>query len=311
MILLDNASKEFQGKNGVRVPALCPTSLHIPEGTLLGLIGRSGAGKTTLLKLAAGLLQPSSGRIRIGGCDPVADKRRLRGQIYMLSAEHENLDSGRSVAENLAMLPFTYALEQEKFGKKQQELMRRFDLSDKMDTKVRDLSLGYHRRAEVAMALLTPAKILLMDEPGIGMDAKAKEVFAKLLMEERARGRTILLSSHDITEIQNVSDRILLLDQGKVIFYGERERLYQKMAPENKLFLKLAGRYPDLQDLPYIRYEQEDDHLILTYDSSRVTAAELLQGILQSGIATKVSVIRPDLSEVITKISSGKGEERK
>lgn len=304
MILLDDVSKEFHGKSGVTVPAVCQTSLYIPEGTVLGIIGASGAGKTTLLKMIAGLLKPSSGRVRIGDCDPVADRRELRGRIYMLSAEHENLDSGHSLEENLAMIPLTYTLDQETFREKQDQVLHRLGLSEKRESRIKDLSLGYRRRAEVAMALLTPAKVLLFDEPSIGMDAEAKEVFAELIREGKKQGRTILVSSHDVGEIQTLSDRILLLHQGRVFFYGEKERLYQKMAPENRLSLKLAGQYPDLQDLPYVRYEQEGDQMILTYDSSRVTAAELLQGILQSGTVAKVSVIKPELSEVITRISS-------
>lgn len=299
MILLDDVSKEFHGKNGVAVSAIHPASLYIPEGIILGIIGASGAGKTTLLKMIAGLLKPSSGRVRIGDRDPVAERGKLRGQIYMLSAEHEDLDTGHSLEENLAMIPLTYTLDKEVFLKKQDKVLARFGLSEKKEAKIKDLSLGFRRRAEVAMALLTPAKVILFDEPSIGMDAEAKNVFAELMMEEKKQGRTVLISSHDIGEIQTLSDRVLLLHQGKVLFYGEKERLYQKMAPENRLSLKLAGEYPDLQDLPYVRYEQEGDHMILTYDSSCVTAAELLQGILQSGTVTSVSVVKPELSEVI------------
>lgn len=307
MVLLDDVQKEFHRKDGLTVPAVCPTSLYIPEGTVAGIIGASGAGKTTLLKMIAGLLKPTRGRVRINNCDPVADRGRLRGQIYMLSAEYANLESEHSLEENLAMIPPVYALDEEVFRNRQEEILSRFCLCEKREVRVRDLSLGFRRRAEVAMALLTPAKVLLFDEPSIGMDAEAKEVFSDMMTEEKKRGRTILISSHDPEEIQILSDRIVFLNQGQVLFYGEKERLYQQMAPENRLVLKLAGEYPDLQDLPYLRYEQEGDQMILTYDSRRVTAAELMQGILQSGTVTKVSVVKPELSEIITKIASENG----
>lgn len=308
MILLDDVSKEFHvKKNGATVSAICRISLYLPEGTILGIIGASGAGKTTLLKMIAGLLKPSSGRVRIGDCDPVIDQRELSGQIYMLSAEHENLDPRHSLEENLATIPLTYSLDQEIVRNKQEEVLFRFSLSEKRKSKIRDLSLGYRRRAEVVMALLTPTRVLLLDEPSIGMDEEAKEVFAELIREEKKYGRTVLVSSHDLREIQNLSDRILLMHQGRALFYGENERLYHKIAPEKHLSMKLSGKFPDLQDLPYIRYEQEGDQLTLTYDSNRVTAAELLQGILQSGTITKVSVIKPELSEVIAQISKGNG----
>lgn len=154
------------------------------------------------------------------------------------------------------------------------------------------------------MALLMPAKVILFDEPYIGMDAEAKKVFTELVLEEKEQGRTILVSSHDLGEIRELSDRILLMYQGSVHFYGEKEQLYRNMAPENRLSLNLAGSFPDLRDLPYVRYEQNGDRMILTYDSRCVTAAELLQGILQSSAVAEVSVIKPELSEVVTGIAS-------
>lgn len=305
MILLDHVSKEFHKKSGVAVPAIHSVSLHIPEGTVVGVIGASGSGKTTFLKLMAGLLQPSSGRVRVEGRDPVVNRKKLRGQIHMLSAEYGNLDTERSLEENLAMVPLLYSLNKKVFDKTQADMLTRFGLYGKKGDRIKDLSLGFRRRSEIVMALLMPAKVILFDEPYIGMDAEAKKVFTELVLEEKERGRTILVSSHDLGEIRELSDRILLMHQGSVHFYGEKEQLYRNMAPENRLSLNLDGAFPDLQDLPYVRYEQNGDRMILTYDSRRVTAAELLQGILQSGAVAEVSVIKPELSEVVTGIASG------
>lgn len=304
MILMDNVSKEFHEKNGVAVSAIHSVSLHIPKGMVVGVIGASGSGKTTFMKLTAGLLRPSSGRVRVRGTDPVGERKRLRGQINMLSAEYGNLDAERSLEENLAMIPLLYSLEKMVFDQIQADVLARFGLSEKKGSRIKELSLGFRRRAEAALALLLPAKVTLFDEPCIGMDAEAKKVFTELVQEEKERGRTILVSSHDLGEILQMSDRILLLDRGGILFYGEKERLYRNMAPENRLFLKFAGEFPDLQDLPYVRYEQDGNHMILTYNSNCVTAAELLQGILQSGAFTEVSVSKPELSDVITGISS-------
>ena len=182
MILLDHVSKEFHKKSGVAVPAIHAVSLHIPEGTVVGVIGASGSGKTTLLKLTAGLLQPSSGRVRVGGRDPVVNRKKLRGQIHMLSAEYGNLDTERSLEENLAMVPLLYSLNKKEFDKTQADMLTRFGLSGKRGDRIKDLSLGFRRRSEIVMALLMPAKVILFDEPYIGMDAEAKKVFTELVL---------------------------------------------------------------------------------------------------------------------------------
>ncbi len=299
MILFDCVGKEFHTKDKTLVTALQDVHLCIPDGIVTGLIGPSGAGKTTFLKLVGGLLKPETGRVRVDDKDPVRDHNALRGQLHMLSAEYSNLNTEQSLEKNLDMMRETYRIEKESFKKKEMELLRSFSLWEKKEECLKQLSFGFRRRAEVVMAFLTPGKIILFDEPCIGMDAQAKGVFAEVVSEQKAEGRTILLSSHEVGEIESLSDRILLLHQGRVVFYGRRQQLYQKLAPENQLLVTFQGNFPDMQDIPFIRYYREGQHMVLTYNHNHVTAAELIKGMLETSKIKEVSVIKPKLSDVI------------
>ncbi len=299
MILFDSVGKEFHTKDKALVTALQDVHLCIPDGMVVGLIGPSGAGKTTFLKLIGGMLKPETGRVRIDDKDPLRDRNALRGQVHMLPAEHSNLNMEQSLEENLDMMRKTYCVREEIFRKKEKDLLQRFSLWEKKEENLKQLSLGFRRRAEVVVAFLTPCKIVLFDEPCIGMDEQAKGVFAEVIKEQKAEGRTILLSSHEMGEVETLSDRIIFLHQGRVIFYGRQQQLYKKMAPENQLLVTFQENFPDLQDLPFIRYEREGQHMILTYNHNYVTAAELIKGMLETSKITEVSVITPKLADII------------
>lgn len=307
MILFDSVKKEFCTRDNKRVLALQNIHLCIPPGTVTGIIGASGSGKTTFLKLIGGLLQPESGRVRVYGKDPVRDRKKLRGQVNMLSAQFSNLDTEQSLEENLAIMRKTYLVGKKTFEKKEKELLQRFFLWERKGEKLKQLSLGFRRRAEVVTAFLTPGRIILFDEPCLGMDEQAKGVFSEVVREQKKEGRTILLSSHDMAELERISDQILLLDQGMILFYGSLQQLYRKLSPENQLLLTFEGNFPDMLDIPFIRYRREGQRMLLTYNRNHVTAAELVKGILETSKITEVSVIAPKLSDVIVQFSPENG----
>lgn len=308
MILFDAVKKEFSVRKKKKVTALHDITLSIPDGKTVGIIGASGAGKTTFLKLVGGILQPDAGRVRVFDMDPVRNRKGLRGQIHMLPAEFSNLDTEHTLKENLFLMRNLYRIEGEAFEKRQKEVLQRFSLWDKREENLKQLSLGFRRRAEVAMAFLTPCRIVLLDEPCIGMDEQAKGIFEELVEEEKAKGRTILLSSHDMGEIETLSDRILFLHQGRAVFYGRRELLYRRLSPESRIDVTFEGNFPDLQDIPFIRYQREGQKMSLTYNRNVVTAADIIKGMLQTGKIKEVSVIPPELSDVVTQISKDGGD---
>lgn len=307
MVLLDSVSKSFQGKRGIPVKALEEIRFHVPEGMAVGVIGPSGAGKTTLLKLICGLLKPDRGRVRVDGKNPLAGCGRAAGDVSILLADCPSVHTGHSLREELSLLRAAYSIDAREFRQRSRDMVERFSLQDTWEQPLRDLSLGYRRRAEVALEFLTPARLLLFDEPSIGMDGVAGSVFLELVAEEQKRGRTIVISSHNMREIGRSSDRILLLNKGRMVYYGGQERLFRKLAPVNQIRISFSDSMPDLQDLPFVRYEQEGRQMALSYNRNHISAAELLRGMQESSIQ-EVSMRPPALEQVIRELEGGSHE---
>lgn len=304
MILFDEASKVFRQRKRPLVQALRDVSLHVPRGMAVGLVGPTGAGKTTLLKLAAGALRPDDGRVRVNGLDPVRDRKRLAGQVSILLADCSNANVEHSLRESVLLLGAAYRIKPRELRKRSDELMEQFSLQRFCEEPLKNLSLGFRRRAEAALAILVPAELLLFDEPCIGMDARSKEMFMHVVEAERRRGRTVIISSHHMEEIEALAQRIAVLNRGRLLYYGGREGLMRRLAPVNRMELTFADCVPDLQDLPFIRYEQEGRTMCLEYNRNHITAAELLRGIQETGSIEKLCVRQPSLDEIICELQT-------
>lgn len=304
MILFDDVSKVFRRRKQASVQALQHISLHVPKGMTVGLVGPTGAGKTTLLKLACGALRPDAGRVRVNGFDPVRDRRRLAGQVSILLADRSNANVEHSLREEVSLLGAAYRIKPYELKKRSGELIERFSLETFCDEPLKNVSLGFRRRAEAVLAFLAPAELILFDEPCIGMDAGSKEMFMHAVETERKRGRTVMISSHHMEEIEALAQRIIVLNKGQLLYYGGKTELMRRLAPVNRMELTFSHRVPDLQDLPFIRYEQEGRTMCLDYNRNQITAAELLRGIQETGCIEKLNMQHPSLEDVIRELQN-------
>ncbi len=289
---------------------LSDITVHIPQGKSVGLIGVSGAGKTTFLKLACGLLEPEAGKVFTMRKNPVADRRKIGRDCSVLFTDKPFLQKEDTVYENFEMLRSMYDLREEVFWKDYTELSERLRFKSFEKEMVKNLSLGQRRRAELGAALLHRPGLLLLDEPASGLDENAKQEFQKILEERKKEDTmTILLTSHDMTEISRLCDRILFLHEGKLLFYGEEETLRRTFLPQDEMTLKVAGGMPDLEDLPLQEYSFDGEILRLVYRSDTITAAEILQFLLKKNVVAEVSIRKPKLEEIVARLAGG--EERK
>lgn len=300
MILFDAVSKSFGGKEKAVIDAIKEMSLYIPRGTVVGLIGPSGAGKTTFLKLICGLLKADSGRVRVFQKDPVRHRRYLAENLSVLFADSRLLQEEETVEQNMYLIKASYKIKENEFVERLHYLFHMMGLEPWKDTRVKDLSLGFLRRAELVAAFLKPAELFLLDEPCVGLDELAKENFETLVKEEQRRGKTIILSSHNMGEIDSLAEHLLLMDKGEILFWGEKERLYRQLAPVNKMEVSFAKGLPDMQDIPFIRYEWENGSMKIQYNANHVTAAELVEIFLRSGQVSEITMEKPALEDIIT-----------
>lgn len=303
MVTLNKVSRHFSNQ----IIALKDVSFHIPAGEIVGIIGTSGAGKTTLLKLICGLLMPTCGAVRVMEMDPLKQRSKIGYHISMLLAENGILCPRDTVETNLEMVKNVFRRKDPTFWRESEGLCERFGIQEYRQIKVQELSYGQKRRVELVCLFLQGAMIMVFDEPCNGLDADGKKIFEEEIVNRRKMGITILISSHNMGEIEEVCTRIILMKKGTVAFYGDKRRLLRKYAPMDVLKIRYKNGIPDLRDLPIQQYVIEDKTITISYNTQCVTAAEIVQVLLGSICILELSVKKPRLEEVIT-VSMGKDE---
>jgi ABC-2 type transport system ATP-binding protein len=208
---------EPRRKRDERVVALDEVSLAIPEGEIHGLLGPNGAGKTTLVKIVSTVLLPTSGRARVLGHDVVADTKAVRPLIGIVFGGERGLYTRLTARQNLEYWGALYRLSAGETKRRAEELLVRVGLRDRADQRVEEFSRGMKQRLHLARGLIGDAKVLFLDEPTTGMDPLAAREFRRLIGELKAEHRTILLTTHDMVEAENVCDRVTLIDRGKIL----------------------------------------------------------------------------------------------
>ncbi len=278
---------------------LTDVSIHIPQKAAVGLIGPSGCGKTTFLKLACGLLQPAEGCIHTMRLIPERNRRKLGTTSGALFSDIPFFREEETVESNFQNLKIIHRMKGELFTREYTTLAEKLGFDAFAKETVKQLSLGQRHRAELGALLLTRPKLLLLDDVAEGLDQTAKDHLRELLIQRQAEGATLVISSHNMEEISAVCDRIALLDQGSLRYYGDRELLLKRFAPVEVMEICFSGNLPDLEDLPLAHCSLEQNKLKLTYNSNFVTSAELLRHILAQTTVTAVTTHKSGLSDAI------------
>ena len=280
---------------------LSDVCIHIPQGISVGLIGPSGSGKTTFLKLACGLLQPAAGCVHTLRLIPEKNRQRLGSMTGALFAGIPFFQETDTVESNFRDLKIIYRMGDDIFDREYAALGERLGFRSFAKEQVKHLSLGQRRRAELGALLLTRPRLLLLDEPSEGLDQTAKDSLRELLLERQAEGATLVISSHNMEDISALCERIALLDQGILRYYGDKELLLKRFAPVEVMEIGFSGKLPDLEDLPLDHYSLHQNKLKLTYNANYVTSAELLRHILAQTTVTAVTTKKSGLLDAINR----------
>ncbi|GAA3644521.1 hypothetical protein GCM10022224_003840 [Nonomuraea antimicrobica] len=225
MIELDRAGRSFKVKRNV-VHAVRELSFTVSAGEFVGYLGPNGAGKSTTIKMLCGILTPTSGKVRVAGLDPSRRRTTLARRIGVVFGQRTTLWWDLPLADSFELIRHLYKVERAAFTARLGELTETLDLGGFLRTPVRQLSLGQRMRGDLAAALLHAPDVLVLDEPTIGLDVVSKAGIRDFLLRlNTERGVTVLLTTHDLGDIERLCRRVMLIDHGRLAFDGSLDDL--------------------------------------------------------------------------------------
>ena len=259
------------------VRAVDGISFSIATGEFVGFIGPNGAGKSTTVKMLTGVLEPTSGDVRVAGRVPRRERIAHVAHIGVVFGQRTQLWWDLPVIESYELLRHVYRVDGAAYRRQLDRLVQLLEIGPLLDTPVRKLSLGQRMRCELAAALVHSPDLIFLDEPTIGLDVVAKETIRTFLAaENRERGTTVLLTTHDLSDIERLCPRMLLIDHGNVVYDGAVEQIRRTLGRERRLRVDFDGAAPDVVPDHIEIEERAPQRLVLRFDRTVVAAHDLI-----------------------------------
>ncbi len=286
-----------------RVEAVSNVSFSLQEGEMVGYLGPNGAGKSTTIKILTGLLVPSSGEVRVGGMVPWQNRVRYVQKIGVVFGQRTSLWWDLPVLDSFELLRAMYRIPAGRYERNLKQFREILELDDFLNMPVRSISLGQRMRAELCAALLHEPPLIFLDEPTIGLDVVAKERmrdFIRYIHEERQA--TIILTTHDLTDVERLCERVMILDHGQILYDGALKQLVARF--EDRRWMVVTFADPHLAPLlPGLPPPQRDGaQVIYSFDPKTHSAAQVLEMLNGSQTMLDLEVRRPGLEDTIRRI---------
>ncbi|MEV8437085.1 ATP-binding cassette domain-containing protein [Actinosynnema sp. NPDC051121] len=287
------------------VRAVDDVAFDVAAGEAVGYVGPNGAGKSTTIKMLTGILVPTSGHVRVCGVEPSRGRRELARRIGVVFGQRSQLWWDLPLRDSFELLRAIYRVKAGDHRARLRECVDLLELGPFLDTPVRQLSLGQRMRGEVTASLLHGPELLVLDEPTIGLDLESKERLREFLADVNAqRGTTLLLTTHDLDDIERLCPRLVVIDRGTVLADGPLDGLRAEVAPERVLVVDLE-RPARLDGLPGVtshRVEPNGLRHHLTFRRTGTTAAALISAVATRAEVHDLVVVEPDIDDVVRRL---------
>jgi ABC-2 type transport system ATP-binding protein len=288
------------------VTAVDAIDLTIKRGETIGYIGPNGAGKSTTLKMLTGVLSPSGGFVRVCGLEPVPQRTHLARQIGVVFGHRSQLWWDLPLAESFALLRHVYGVGETDHAARLARARRVLELDPFLDTPVRQLSLGQRMRGELTAALLHGPKVLFLDEPTIGLDIVSKQAVRAFLATLGAAGdTTIVLTTHDLADIERLCRRLIVIDQGRIVHDGTLDELHARHGSRRRLVVDLDEPLAAPLTIAGVTVESmQADGRRITYalNGSMTTVGEVLHRLTEVAGLRDVAVLEPAIEDVVVRL---------
>lgn len=318
LISLDGVEKVFGVRRRVglmrrekrQVRAVDGISFEVARGEMVGYIGPNGAGKSTTIKMLTGILTPSGGRLRVAGIDPARERMRLAHRIGVVFGQRTTLWWDLPLKDSYGLMRRMYRIPRARFEENLERCVERLDLAELLDVPVRQLSLGQRMRGDIAAALLHDPDVLYLDEPTIGLDVVSKAKvrgFLRQLNEEL--GTTVLLTTHDLQDIEQLCERVMVIDHGRLMYDGALAGLHSAGSvgeSERTLVVDLERELAPIEVAGARVVKVEGPRQWLAFPAG-ASAAPLVAAVAARYPLVDLSVREPDIEDVIARMYAGRG----
>jgi ABC-2 type transport system ATP-binding protein len=286
------------------VLAVHDLTFSVDAGEMVGYIGPNGAGKSTTIKMLTGILVPTGGQVRVAGLDPSRDRVELARRIGVVFGQRSTLWWDLPLRDSFDLLQKMYRISPARYRDNLERFVDLLDLGDQLDTPVRQLSLGQRMRGDITAALLHDPEVLYLDEPTIGLDVVSKgrlREFLRALNDER--GTTLVLTTHDLQDIEALCDRVIVIDHGTSVYDGSLAGLHAEGGSSRTLVVDLVDEAPPV-DVPGATVSRVDGPRQWLSFPADASAAPIVAAVAASYDVADLSIQEPDIEDVIRELYS-------
>jgi ABC-2 type transport system ATP-binding protein len=274
-------------------------SFSIPKGQIVGFIGPNGAGKSTTLKMLTGILYPTGGEASVLGITPWEYRKKLAYRIGTVFGQRSQLWTHLPCQDTFDLFAVIYELDQKRYKKRLDYLVKTFEIGDFLNIPVRKLSLGQRMRCELVAALLHEPEVLYLDEPSIGLDILAKKSLREHIKKINKEGVTVILTSHDMDDIEEICHRVIIINYGKIISDSSFDDLRKKYLNKKMitLYLKKPGKLYKQKGLAVVK--NSDLEVCLEVDTTKADIQTTLSHLTKHYLIQDIEITDPPIEEII------------
>ena len=288
------------------ITAVDDVSFEIGQGEVLGYIGPNGAGKSTTIKMLVGILVPTSGNVRVGGLVPHENRIQNAGRMGVVFGQRTQLWWDIPVSESFRLMRYMYKIPPERFRENMRLFSEILGLKEFINTPVRQLSLGQRMRSDICAALLHDPAILYLDEPTIGLDVVVKENIREFIREiNQQRNTTVILTTHDMSDIEKLCSRVMVIDSGSIIYDGNLQQLRERYGTGETLDVEtdtpVCG-LDELYGLGVLEFQQDGSKISIRYDRTRVNSTTVIGWVMERRRVRDFVVREAEIDEVIRRM---------
>lgn len=284
-------------------------SFTMEEGEALACIGENGAGKSTLIKMLVGILQPTSGSVLVMGQDPMKRQQAYLRKIGVVFGQKTNLWLDIPVEESYNAMRTIYQISSQVFEKNKRQIVDMLDLGPILQSPARKLSLDQRMKADIGLVLLHKPRLLFLDEPTIGLDINVKHTIRSFIRQmNQEEGVSVLLTSHDLDDIEQICDTALVLQKGKSYYCGSLRELKERFACQKVITITGTEKRNPCALYPDLRLEREGRKTTILFEAHAHTMEDVLAHLLQCYEVQDVSIQEPGIDDVVAQIFGRKAE---